>query len=691
MKIKSKKQKKIIIKTFKMGIRYKLIGAFLLPVALILILGTVSYLNASDKIIETFTNSTKNVIYSTGNYYELIMSKIEDEISQITLNNDILNYYSDIYTAGSKDEAEVYSKVYKHIYNQALSDKFIDSITIISAQKKSFSTAGSLSSDSAYQKFVETKEGQALKASGKQWMGYHSFLDEQLKFSKSEYAISYTTSFRDVYSREAGYIQADIKMDSVVKILNTLELPEESIAAFLSPDGREITKDGNASAPIFTNHSDYENIISSASQDGMFETEYNGSRHLLIYSKIGTTGSTIAALIPYSQLTAKADFIRIFTTIIVIIAIILAGVVGLVVAYGISKTIRHLLSVLSRAAGGDLTVTANTNRKDEFSDLTTGINHMIENTKNLLQKASTVSDHVISSTQDVAQNSELLLSASKDISIAISDIQQGIVQQASDTEQCLQQTDNLAAQINVVTENTKVIEQITASTKNVVSNGIHVVDQLGAEAKENINMISQSIQDIQELETTTGAITKIIEVMNSISSQTNLLSLNASIEAARAGEAGKGFTVVAEEIRKLSNQSVEAAAEVEALIHRIRSKTLSTVHTVKQAETITISAEMTLQKVVQLFNDIHLQVDSLSNNMTSIMNVVTKINQSKSDTLSAIESISAIAEETSAATEEVDATAQQQLEAVRKMNDTVISMKTLAFELENTIQMFKIK
>ena len=674
----------------RISMRYKLIGAFLLPASLIIILGIVSYVSASKEIIETFTDSTENVIYSTGRYYDLIMSNAEEKAAQLALNGDVQNYYSGIYPSGSKEESQAYSKIYNNIYNQALTDQYIFSISLIGAGQKSISTAGALSSANAYEDFIKARNGETSELSDKQWTGYHTFLDEQLMLSKSKYAISYTTPFQDLYSKEAGFIQMDIKMDPITKTLEALELPDHSIVAFISPDGREITKDGSAEEALFINHTAYRNLLASDQPEGTLETDYNGANYLMVYSKIGDTGSMVAALIPYSQLTAKASFIRTFTSLMVLIAIVLAGIIGVFVANGITSNIRSMLTVLSQVAEGDLTVLSHTKRKDELSDLSSGINHMIENTKDLLHKTSLVSHHVITSAQAVAQNSELLLSASKDISVAISDIQQGIIQQASDTEQCLQQTDNLAAQINLVTENSKIIETITSQAKAVVNNGIHVVKQINDDAKANVNIIDQSIHDMTELEITTGAITQIIEVMNGIASQTNLLSLNASIEAARAGDAGKGFTVVAEEIRKLSNQSVAAAADVEKLIDRIRSKTVSSVNTIRQAEGITRSAGETLQKVVELFNDIYTQVDTLSDKMISIMDVANHIDQSKNDTLNAIESISAIAEETSAATEEVDATAQQQLDSVRKMNETAVSMKNYVDELEKTISMFKI-
>jgi methyl-accepting chemotaxis protein len=689
IKTKQLNKKKIILNPGK-SIRTRLIMSFLLPVGFIIILGIASYISASNEIIQTFTKSTVDIIHSTGNYYNLIMENLEEKANQLSLNKDVKDYYSGFYALDTEGESQAFSRIYGAVYNQELTDQYIEHIAIISSNGKCVSPAGAFSMKDVYNKFSETEEGKYFELPDQNgWTGYHTFIDEHLKISKTEYAISYTQPFLDLYSKKAGYIQMDVNISSVIKTLQALELPKNSIAAFISPDGREITIEGTTTDKIFANKNYYTDAISTKDTKGYTEVDYDGSKHLFIYSKVGSTGAVVGALIPYSELTSRADFIRYLTIILVVIASILAGMIGIRVASGIGNTIRGILKTLSIVADGDLTVQVHTKRKDEFLELSQGINHMIENMKNLLRKASTVGTVVTDSAQNVAQSSELLLIASKDITKAISEIQQGIVQQATDTEHCLQQTDHLSAQVDLVADNSMAIEKIMVKTKSVVTNGIQVVDQLNEATKATISITNDTILNMEELKVESNGITEIIDVINEIAEQTNLLSLNASIEAARAGDAGRGFLVVAEEIRKLAIKSVNAAAEIEKLIHSITAKTHSTVNTVKQAESISKTTNSNLQSVIQLFEDINLHVDDLASRMNKIAEEVSDIDKTKNDTLYAIESISAVAEETSAATEEVDATAQQQLEAVTKLNDAVKYMESNVTELKQTILLFR--
>lgn len=672
------------------SIRAKLTLAFLVPITFIIILGTAAYLNASKSIVATFTDSTINLINSTSNYYGVVIQTIQDKSVQLSVDSEAKQYYNATLEDDPLEESKILDKVRNNISSVALSDQFIESISIFTSYGDPVSSAGSFIDEKPYDTFSASEEGKAIMASKKvvSWTGFHTYIDEQLKIKPEVYALSLSKPYLNKSSRPIGFIVMDVNMKVVTDALSSMELPEGSVVALITPDKRELSATGMSEETLLTDQSFYTEAVTSEETNGQTHVDYKGVKSLFIYSKVGETGIMVGALVPNSSLTKKADSIKWITIIIVLFAALIAGLIGIVMANGISKTIRSIIGTLTKAADGDLTVTVQTKRKDEFMILSDSINHMVTNMKDLIMKAATVGNTVIASTDHVTKNSELLLSASRDISTAISEIQQGIVQQAQDTEQCLLLTDELANQINIVHENSLAIDKITTNTKVVVKDGIGVVDQLNSAAKANIEITNETIKNIEELELESKAITEIIAVINDIAGQTNLLSLNASIEAARAGDAGRGFSVVADEIRKLSDKSVYAATEIEQIITKITKKTQMTVKTVKQAESITKTTETKLLDVVQLFHNINIHVDDLAIKMEKISEGINDIDKAKNDTLNAIESISAVAEETSAASEEVDATAQQQLEAVTKLNDAAKALKNDASDLEATIQIF---
>lgn len=684
---------KKVHRPFGNSIKSKLITAFFIPVLFIVLLGISAYHTSSKTIVNSFRQSAENVINSTANYYNVILENVKSTAISLSVDGSIKNYFSGRLAEDKLYESSVYKELRNRIATQAIADKYIENISIIAEYGSPISSKGSLVDTNPYQDFIATEEGSNI--SNDTWTGYHNFIDQKLKLSTKDYAIAYTKPLYDVALKPIGFIFLDLSMGIVTDALTSINLPDNSTAAFISPDGRELYANSaemkEVQEPIFVNESFYTEAFSREEKNGTFDVKYAGKDHLFIYSKIGDTGSMVVALVPADELTKNADTIKFMTICIVLVASVIAGIIGVVTASGIGKNIRSIIGTLNKAADGDLTVKVQTKRKDEFHTLSESINHMISNMKALIAKASNVGATVIKSSQNMSQGSELLLTASKDISKAISEIQQGIIQQASDAERCLHQTDALAQQINMVYENSMAIEKITSGTRDVVVDGITMVDQLNQATKASIEITNDTIKEIEELDAESRSITEIIAVINDIAEQTNLLSLNASIEAARAGDAGRGFSVVADEIRKLSVKSVTSASDIEKIITSINKKTEHTVKTVKKAEEISKTTEERLQQVVELFNNINLHVDDLAEKMSRIADNISDIDKAKNDTLHAIESISAVAEETTAASEEVDATAQQQLEAVMKLNDSAKELDKDASDLEASIRLFKVE
>ncbi|HHX11643.1 MAG TPA: methyl-accepting chemotaxis protein [Clostridiales bacterium] len=674
------------------SIKVKLMISFLIPVLFIVILGLAAYSSASKSIVNTFTDSTINVISSTANYYDIIMQTTEDKATQLSVDANTWNYYSRMYQGETVEEAEVFKSIRSSITSLTSSDKLLKNIVIFTDYGQPVTSTGRFTDKSPYESFSATEEASYINNSKDNmvWTGYHTYLDEELGILTKDYAISVSKKYLNKSAVHIGYLQMDISMSAVTNSLASLQLPKGSVVAFISGDGREITAFGDVEEAIFVNQSFYEEAKASEELGNNNTVDYNGEEHKFIYNNISDTGAMVAALVPSSALTSQANSIKILTAVIVVVAALIAGFIGIIVSAGIGKAISDIIYVLKKASDGDLTVTVKTRRKDEFNVLSNSINDMIINMKELISKSANVATTVISSSENVQQNSELLLTASKDISIAISEIQEGITQQAHDTEQSLRLTDDLANQINLVNDHTYQITKIANDTKTVVNNGFDEVEELNIATKSNIDITNKTIKDIEDLEGESKAITEIIGVINDIASQTNLLSLNASIEAARAGDAGRGFSVVAEEIRKLSEKSVLAASEIEQIISNITKKTQATAITVKQTEGISKTQERRLAQVVKLFNNINGHVDELAEKMNEISATMTVMNEAKNDTLNAIESISAVSEETSAASEEVDATAQQQLEAVTRLNEAAISLKNDSSELAKAIRLFKI-
>lgn len=674
------------------NIRAKLILAFLLPVALIVILGIISYAKSSAGLIESYENNTITNLTNMTRYLDFGFSAVSSKANQLNSNNILRNYYSGVYKKDEMEEMNRFREIQELVNSNVLLEDYISNIYIFSNYGIGMSGMGSLQSG-IYDEFIEMGDGIPFqdKKVTKLWMGSHPYLDTLKGISDQTYSLSYIRQLYNINNSPNGFIIIDVSSDFIQKTLEGSGLPSGSIAAFITGDGREIFHGTPMEGFTFIDQEYYSNAINNKKEKNGFEyIKIKGDEYLFVYSKAEESKSLLCAAIPKEFITKQADEVRGLTVVIVLIASIIAIMIGTLMASGFSKVIRKTNGVLQNTASGDLTKTLTLYRKDEFLTLSKNINDMIISMQGLIRRITGVSATVSGSASVVADSSTILMDATTNISDSVGDIEQAITQQAEDAQNCLYKMSDLAKKINEVYSSTKSIEDIAVSTKEIVGNGMVIMDELGNKSKDTTNITKAVISDIENLETESHAISGIILTMNEIAEQTNLLSLNASIEAARAGDAGRGFAVVAEEIRKLAEQSLQASKEIEKIINKIQTQTKKTVITAQQTENIVLSQEGALNNTVKVFTEINHHVENLTENLKQIAFGVEGIEKAKDDTLNSIENISAATEETTAATNQLGVTASDQLTEVKRLNDVVLQLSEDAKNLESSISLFKL-
>lgn len=676
--LKGRKQDVKKIRLFS-GIRFKITAAFIVPVLLMIGLGVVSYSRSASALTTNYESSSQSTLDTAAKYMDLIIETIRTTSYDISVSTIAREYYGKTYASDAYKESTVFSTLRTEIESRKIANKYIKNIAFVANYGNAISTALSYMDDTAYDSIRKLDCAKRTDQEDFIWLGNHTELDPYI--GTSQYAFGIMRKAYNMMFRQIGYIIVDVDYDEIADHLATINMGDNAILALITPDGREIsyknvpvtdgesTENDSLDTSYIVNSELYNKILASEENDGSEYVEYDGEEYLMLYDKLDAQGFLMVSLVPKAYIIADADETARLTAAAVAATALIVIIIGFVLSTSIGTTIRKIMNGLEKASTGDLTVDIHTRRKDEFMILCESTNQMLGNIRTLLDKADTVAKAVGKASESVGGNSGILLEETKSITSSISEVEQGIVMQAHDAENCLTRMDDLSRKIEVVSDNTGKIANVADATKGIVSDGLATIDALKDKMKATTKVTAEVISNIEDLENASKSIANIIGAINDIADETSLLSLNASIEAARAGEAGKGFAVVAESIRKLADQSLNSVNEIRKIVSRIQKQTVDTVEVAKQAELIVNSQEDALKNTIEVFHDIDKHVSGLAENLLQISAGIDDMDVAKKDTLAAIESISAVAQQTASSATEVNDAAGRQLEAVKKLNN----------------------
>lgn len=699
--VKALKGRKQDVKKIRMfsGIRFKITISFIVPVVLMIGMGVFSYERSAKALTENYESASKSTIDTTADYMNLVLETIRTMSYDIAVSTTAREYYGGAYSSDPYKESTIYNTLKNELDSRKIGNAYLRTIVFTANYGKDVTTALSSSMKGIYNDFRELDIAKRVDKEDVVWVGYHPEVDEYMETSKYAFGVirkAYNTSYRQV-----GYLLVDVDYDKIAENISSVNMGENAVLALITPDGREISyrrlADNDEEAANNTLDTSYivgtdlyDKILASEESDGSEYIEYENERYLMLYHRLDVDGFMIVSLVPEAYIIADANETAVYTAVTVAATALIVIIIGFVLSTSIGTTIRKIMNGLEKASTGDLTVDIHTRRKDEFMILCDSTNKMIGNIRSLLDKADIVSKAVGKSSESVGGNTGILLEETKSITSSIAEIEQGIVTQAQDAENCLTRMDDLSKKIGVVSDNAGKIANVADTTKQIVSNGLETIQELKDKAKATTKVTAEVISNIQDLEEASQSIARIIGAINDIADETSLLSLNASIEAARAGDAGRGFAVVADSIRKLAEQSLNSVNEIKGIVGRIQKQTVDTVEVAKQAEVIVNSQEEALKNTIDVFKDIDKHVSGLADNLSEISNGIDDMDIAKRDTLSAIESISAVSEETASSVTAVNEAATKQLEAVKKLNNESEELINHSEDLVEAINKFTI-
>lgn len=429
--------------------------------------------------------------------------------------------------------------------------------------------------------------------------------------------------------------------------------------------------------------------------EGVVNYELLGSKRYIGVVPMESTGWLVGVGAHEKDVLGGLHNLRNIILIGTIVFMIFGILAAMYLGKSISKPITELSNIIERISNYDITIDEDSaamnylKRKDEIGDISKSLLTMNKNLLNLIKNISESAQYVASSSEELTATSQQSSTASEEVARAIEDIAAGASDQARDTEKGALDVEELGRQIDNIQREIEFLNKGTEEINTLKNEGLEIIKDL----VEKTNISNNAAREIHEIILNTNESAEKIEsaslMIKSIAEQTNLLALNAAIEAARAGEAGRGFNVVAEEIRKLAEESNRFTEEITEIIHELTEKTGNSVNTMEEVNKIAQSQKDSVELTNNKFKGIANSIDDMKKLMYSIYESGQRMEVKKDEIISVLQNLSAISEENAAGTEEASASVEEQTSSVEEIANASEALAQLAVEMQESVAKFK--
>jgi methyl-accepting chemotaxis protein len=526
--------------------------------------------------------------------------------------------------------------------------------------------------------------------------GKLSVTDPYMDMVTKQMAVSVAIPLKNSSGQIRGILAGDILLQTLVDNVREININGQGYAFLLDskgvilahPDASFLSKNVFEEEKLKGIASTLKDILGK--DEGFKSYNYDNKDRLLVYKKIPTTGWTLAISVPEDVIYQPLSYLKWLFAVILFVSILLVVVITLFVANRITKPMETLARQVQLVAAGDLTVKAEVSGKDEIATLAVGFNEMVSKLRQLILR-------VCSSAEQLAASAQQLTASAQQSSLAAHQVAGSITQVAQGTEM----------QLKAVNETSGVVQQMSNNIGNVsisVNQASEKSLQVAGAATEGGASVGKAISQMANIEQTVSIsaqvvaklgerskeIGQIVDTISGIAGQTNLLALNAAIEAARAGEQGRGFAVVAEEVRKLAEQSQEAAKQISQLISQIQGDTDKAVtamndgtHEVKLGADVVNAAGKTFEEITGLVMQVSDQVKGILGDVHQMANGSQQI-------VSSIKDIDQMSKKTAEEAETVSAATEEQAASMQEIVTSSQSLAHMAEELQAAVNKFKV-
>lgn len=659
----------------KFSIRAKLILLIVGLLSLsILSLGFFSYKNSREVLIDQYIDSSELIAGKLNETLDGFLTSNEQNIEMLSNNLNITNILS------KPVEEHIY--LYNVLQNYQEAHPDIQTVYLATKTKQMF-LYPKVDLPADFDPTSRPWYQDAIKANAIIWTAPY------VDVGTGNIVITVAKPVKSSTGELTGVIGADISLDIFMKIVEATKLGEKGYFFVSDKQGNVIYHNNPevVGKPIAVKE-----LLDFAikGQSDSIEYTYNGDEKVAIAVENKKVNWMIMGAFNESEVNKSAASVLNSTLIVGIIIGLLAILFGVIASTVIVKSLKVLTRDLESIGKGNFKIRCMVKTKDEIGQLAVTINSMVEELSQLMKNVMNISTSVAASSDSLATAAHQTNASTDEVVRAIGEVTEAANDQARGTETGLIKTNELSENIQKVSEALNNITDKFEKANSLNQQGISTVKVL-TEKTEESNSASQAVgKVIVEVDKSTDKIGAIIGAIGQIASQTNLLALNASIEAARAGDAGRGFAVVADEIRKLAEQSSEAAEQIRTLIQGIQEQSKIAVTTMDDAKHVVVAQSQAVSQTEAVFAQITQTIGTINDELDSINMLNKSMVDKKNDITYVMEGVASASQQTAASTEEISASTEEQLAVIEEISRTAEGLNSMAQKLNNEIKKFDI-
>ncbi|MBW7477728.1 methyl-accepting chemotaxis protein [Paenibacillus oenotherae] len=679
------------LKGMKLGNPIKSIGVKLFLIIFsailicVLIVGLFSYSTSKSIIQDKVTDSSSVAIAQSTGKLDLMFDNYENLTMQMLMDKNLQDELRVL--TRSKDEYEKFQgkkKLTDMLFTYLMGNKTIAGGSIIPIKEgESGISFGITTLDvpaaqkSDWMKAIRDQDGRSIWLPTK-LKGYNG------DSNKATFAIGRV--LKNLTTSESNFILIiEVYLDEIAKQLEDLQLGVGSDVTIIDQNHRVIFDQNEE-------HLEKEALVKIPAEEtsGSFEMKAAGGEDLLtIYNTFESTKWHLVGSIPVDELVKDAKQIRNMTYMMAGLAALLAILIGLLVIRIVAIPLIKLRNLMNEGERGNLFVRSDVNKKDEIGQLSQSFNQMMAQITTLVTQANQSAQDVLATAGQLTEASKKTATSAREIAVATEEIAGGATNLAVEAEKGSDLTGEISQQMALVIHANEHMGAAASEVERASQQGTSYMNILIEKTGVTEEMTRSMVEKVDRLKESTRSIRKILEVLNNMTKQTNILSLNATIEAARAGAAGKGFMVVADEIRKLADQSRQSIDVVGQITDMIQKEIDETVLVLSDAYPIFKEQIQSVKEANQIFLTVQNHMGGFVTKLESVTESISNLNQSQQVLSGAMENVSAVAEEASATSQEVASLSNEQTSISEGLVELSDKLGTVSAELKESLSRFR--